>query len=398
MLTLLKIRNIAVVEAADICFDKGFSVLSGETGAGKSMIIDAVRMILGERMSRDIIRTGEKKASVYAEFSFGTTAPSSVENFVDSDGKLILYREISSDGKNVCRINDKPVQTSLLRTIGEKLVDIHGQHDSRNLLDPDRHIEYIDIFAGLEDAKQEYRKRYAELRSIAREIKALQIDEGEKLRRIEMLDYQIMEIENANLSAKEEDELTERKALLTSSEKLASRITSALESRAGGDRSAGAVASISDAIAALQAAARIHSRYESLAAALEEASYAVEDVLRTLESEQEELVYSPEELNTIEERLDLIYRLKRKYGPTVPDVLDFLSQIQEERNTIAFSDQRREELTNTYRAKRHELLTFAQGLSEKRHSAAEVISQAIEAELAYLNMPNTRFSLRFQLF
>jgi len=182
MLTLLKIRNIAVVEAADICFDKGFSVLSGETGAGKSMIIDAVRMILGERMSRDIIRTGEKKASVYAEFSFGTTPPSSVETFVDTDGKLALYREISSDGKNVCRINGKPVQTTLLRTIGEKLVDIHGQHDSRNLLDPDRHIEYIDIYAGLEDEKQEYRRRYADLRAMAREIKALQMDEGEKLR------------------------------------------------------------------------------------------------------------------------------------------------------------------------------------------------------------------------
>jgi len=395
MLTLLKIRNIAVVEAADICFDKGFSVLSGETGAGKSMIIDAVRMILGERMSRDIIRTGEKKASVYAEFSFGTTPPSSVETFVDTDGKLALYREISSDGKNVCRINGKPVQTTLLRTIGEKLVDIHGQHDSRNLLDPDRHIEYIDIYAGLEDEKQEYRRRYADLRAMAREIKALQMDEGEKLRRMEMLDYQITEIQNANLSEKEEDELTDRKTLLSSSEKLASRLTAALECLAGGDRTIGAVEAISDAIASLQAASRIHSRYESLAAALEEASYTVEDVLHTLEGEQEELVYSPEELNAIEERLDLIYRLKRKYGPTVADILDFLNQIQTERNTIAFSDQRREELTAAYRTKRQELLIFAQGLSKKRHNAAETIARAIEGELAYLNMPNTRFSVEF---
>lgn len=395
MLTLLKIRNIAVVEAADICFGKGFSVLTGETGAGKSMIIDAVRMILGDRTSRDIIRTGEKKASVYAEFSFGEKVPASVSELVDKEGMLRLSREITIEGKNTCRVNDQTVQTAFLRAIGEKLVDIHGQHDSRNLLDPDRHIDYVDIFAGLEEAKNTYRKNYAALKTLAREIKSLKLDEGEKLRRIEMLEYQINEIKAAGISPSEENELSERKLLLSNAEKLASRITSAAASLGGGDGSPGASEAISDAIGALSAAARISPKYENYISQLQEASIAVDDVLNSLQDESEELVSSPAELNAIEERLDLYYRLKRKYGATAEDVLSFLENAERELSEIEYSDEKRAAMMAEYAERKKALLKEATALSEKRKAASEILSRRIEEELAYLDMPHTRFSVEF---
>ena len=395
MLTLLKIRNIAVVEAADICFGQGFSVLTGETGAGKSMIIDAVRMILGDRTSRDIIRTGEKKASVYAEFTFGDKIPSTVRELVDKEGRLRLSREITAEGKNICRVNDRTVQTAFLRTIGEKLVDIHGQHDSRNLLDPDRHIDYVDVFAGLEEAKEAYRRHYAELKTLAREIRSLKLDEGEKLRRIEMLEYQISEIKAAGISQSEETELSDRKLLLANAEKLATRITSAAASLGGGDGAPGASEAISDAIASLSAAARISPKYEAYISQLQEASIAVDDVLTSLENERDELTFSPGELNAIEERLDLYYRLKRKYGATAEDVLSFLENAERELSEITYSDEKRARMMEEYAGKKKALLKEATGLSEKRREAAEILSRRIENELAYLDMPHTRFSVEF---
>lgn len=395
MLTLLKIRNIAVVEAADICFGKGFSVLTGETGAGKSMIIDAVRMILGDRISRDIIRTGEKKASVYAEFAFGEHVPVTVRELVDEEGRLCLSREITAEGKNICRVNNHPVQTAFLRTIGDKLVDIHGQHDSRNLLDPERHIDYVDVFAGLEADKDEYRRHYAALKTLAREIKSLKLDEGEKLRRIEMLEYQISEIKAAGLSLEEETALSERKLVLSNAEKLASRITSAAVSLGGGENTPGASDSISDAIASLSAAARISSQYEPYVAQLQDASIAVDDVLESLRSESEELSVSPRELNAVEERLDLYYRLKRKYGATVEDVLSYLQKAEKELSEIAYSDEKRASMTAEYAEKKQLLLKEANRLSEKRRAASEVLARRIESELAYLDMPHTRFSVEF---
>ena len=394
MLTRLTIRNIAVVEEADIEFGRGFSVLTGETGAGKSMIIDAVRMILGDRMSRDIIRTGEKKASVSAEFTFGSHVPDTVRELADGEGNLRLYRELTSDGKNLCRVNGQTVQTAFLRMIGEKLVDIHGQHDSRNLLDPARHIEYIDAFAALEAEKAEYRSLFIRLKSIAKEIKSLQIDESEKLRRIEMLDYQIAEIEAAALTPEEETDLKERRDLLANAEKIAGRLRSAVAALSGSE-AGGALEAIHTAVSELSALSRYGDRYEPYLQNLRDASYAVEDVLSSLESEADGLDISPEELNALEERLDLIYRLKRKYGATAADVLDFLEKAREERAAIAGTDERREELTKEYAALREKVWNKARELSEKRKSASVRLSAMIEGELAYLDMPHTRFRVEF---
>ncbi len=394
MLTRLTIRNIAVVEEADVGFGRGFSVLTGETGAGKSMIIDAVRMILGDRMSRDIIRTGEKKASVSAEFSFGSRVPDTVRELADKDGNLMLYRELSSDGKNLCRVNGKTVQTAFLRMIGEKLVDIHGQHDSRNLLDPARHIEYIDTFASLDESKAEYRALFIKLKAIAKEIKSLKIDEGEKLRRIEMLDYQIAEIEAAALSPDEETNLKERRDLLANAEKIAGRLRAAISALSGSD-SGGALEAINTAVSELSTLSRFGDRYESYNQNLRDAAYTVEDVLASLENEADSLDVSPEELNDLEERLDLIYRLKRKYGPSVEDVLSFLAKAREERAAIAGTDERREELTKEYAVLREKVWNKARELSDSRKKAAVRLAAMIEGELAYLDMPHTRFSVEF---
>jgi len=395
MLTLLKIRNIAVVEEADISFDKGFSVLTGETGAGKSMIIDAVRMILGDRISRDIIRTGEKKASVYAEFVFPDRIPASVAEIVDSDKKLCLYREISQDGKNLCRVNGQTVQTALLRTLGERLVDIHGQHDSRNLLDPERHIEYIDIFAGLDGEVTEYRKMYAELKSIAKEIRGLQMDQGEKLRRTEMLTFQIREIEQVRLSADEEQELTEKKTLLANGEKVADRLQEALRALSGTQQEQGASQNLSDALQALSATLRVSEKFEKYMQPLQEAQYSVDDVIASLESECDELSFSPDELDRVESRLDQIYRIKRKYGADIPSVMEYLRKAKEELSLMDMSEERRDELSAEYRVLRQKVLIKANELSRKRHEASVVLSRRIEEELGYLDMPHTRFVVEF---
>ena len=394
MLTRLSIRNIAVVEEADISFSRGFSVLTGETGAGKSMIIDAVRMILGDRMSRDIIRTGEKKASVYAEFAFGKAVPDQVRELADEDGNLRLYRELSSDGKNLCRVNDASVGTAFLRAIGEKLVDIHGQHDSRNLLDPSRHIEYIDTFAALDGDKTAYRVLFLRLKGIAKEIKSLEIDEGEKLRRIEMLDYQIAEIEAAAISPGEEEKLKERRDLLANAEKIAGRLRAAISALSGNEEG-GALEALHSAASELSALSRFGDRYEPALENLQNASYAVEDVLATLETEADGLDFSPKELDELEDRLDQIYRLKRKYGATEEDVLAFLEKAKEERAAIADTDQRREELTKEYAVLREEVRRKAHALSENRKKAAARLSTLIEKELAYLDMPHTRFRVEF---
>lgn len=394
MLTRLTIRNIAVVEEADISFGRGFSVLTGETGAGKSIIIDAVRMILGDRMSRDIIRTGAKKASVYAEFSFGKNVPDTVRELADGEGNLRLYRELTSDGKNLCRVNDNQVQTSFLRLIGEKLVDVHGQHDSRNLLDPARHIEYIDVFAGLDGEKAAYRALFLRLKTIAKEIKSLEIDEGEKLRRIEMLDYQIAEIEAAALSAEEETQLKERRDLLSNAEKIAGRLNGAVSALSGSEEG-GAIEAIHTAISELTALSRFGDQYEPYLTSLRDAEYSLEDVLSSLVSEADALSVSPDELNEMEERLDLIYRLKRKYGATVEDVLEFLRNAKAERDAIAGNDERRETLAKEYAALRETVWIKARALSEKRKEAAKRLSAMIEGELAYLDMPHTRFSVEF---
>ena len=394
MLTRLSIRNIAVVEEADISFGRGFSVLTGETGAGKSMIIDAVRMILGDRMSRDIIRTGEKKASVYAEFTFGKAVPDQVRELADEDGNLRLYRELSSDGKNLCRVNDASVGTAFLRAIGEKLVDIHGQHDSRNLLDPSRHIEYIDTFAALDGDKAAYRVLFLRLKGIAKEIKSLEIDEGEKLRRIEMLDYQIAEIEAAAISPGEEEKLKERRDLLANAEKIAGRLRAAISALSGNEEG-GALEALRSAASELSALSRFSDRYEPALENLQNASYVVEDVLATLETEADGLDFSPKELDELEDRLDQIYRLKRKYGATEEDVLAFLEKAKEERAAIAGTDQRREELTKEYAVLREEVRRKAHALSENRKKAAARLSTLIEKELAYLDMPHTRFRVEF---
>jgi DNA repair protein RecN (Recombination protein N) len=266
VLSLLHIENIAVIECADISFDRGFNILTGETGAGKSIVIDAICAILGERAYRDMIRTGTNKASVRGVFTQVPMLPWFEENGVAYDEETVIHREIHLDGRNVCRVNGQLVSVSILRKLGIQLINIHGQHDSASLFDEDNHLTFLDAFADNEALRGIYAEKYAAVAKLRREIDSLTMDEGEKLRRMETLKYQIAEIEKADLSPGEDDELMERRKLLQNAEKIADGMNDAVDSLYGGDDSDGAASMLMSAERAL---ARI-SKFSDTIAALHE--------------------------------------------------------------------------------------------------------------------------------
>lgn len=396
MLSLLKIENIAVIESVEINFSKGFNVLSGETGAGKSIIIDSIHIILGERITRDIIRTGEKRASVYAKFTDVYGSGTEASDYLRPDGLLCLSREITADGKNICKINGVTVSTVLLRELGEELVDIHGQHDSRNLLDPERHIVYLDSFAGLSRETDAYYKEYILMQKTAQSIKTLKMDEAEKLRRIEMLKYQINEIELAALSPDEDEKLNQKKSTIINAEKLNRQISAAANALIS-DESKGAIELLEEARYQMSLSARISQKFETYANQLSEIIYTAEDIGKSLRDETEEILLNKSEINEIEERLDLIYRLKRKYGNSISDMMRFLDEARKELNQIELADENRQILAEKYAEYHTELINKADIISEKRHHAAEELAQKIKNELKYLDMPDTNFSVEFYL-
>lgn len=396
MLELLHIENIAIIEAADIEFAPGFNALTGETGAGKSIVIDSLSAVLGQRTSRELIRTGAEKAFVSAAFS--GMAPELTEELgiqPEADGTLLLQREIQTDGKNVCRVNGRPVTVGQLRALGARLLNIHGQHDGQQLLDEEQNIVYLDSFGRVESLAITYAEKYKNFTDIRRQIGALQMDEAEKARRVDTLQYQIEELRRAKLTPGEEEELTARRGMLRNAEKFLDAVAGADYALNGDDSGGGALSALRQAQDALGGVRHLDDAFGQLYERLGEAYSEVYDIAATVEDKRGELDVSPGELDRVESRMDLLYRLKKKYGATVEDMLDYqarceaeLAQIEDAGDTLVRLEQA---LSKAEKAARQ----AAQALSDARKAAADRLTAQILTELQQLDMGKIRFAVDF---
>ena len=395
MLSLLHIENIAVIERADISFDNGFNVLTGETGAGKSIVIDAISAILGERAYRDMIRTGTSRASVRAVFTGVPELAWFSENGVDYDAETVIAREVHLDGKNVCRVNGCLVSVSTLRKLGIQLINIHGQHDSAALFDEANHLSFLDAFADNEALRFDYQEKYEAVSRLRREIERMTMDEGEKLRRMETLRYQITEIEKAELEAGEDEELEARRKVLQNAEKLSDGMETAVECLYGGDDSEGASGLLAQAEYALARLAKYTDAYAALHEKIADLMYQVQDAAEEVRDARDDLSYSNDELEQIEARLDKIYRLRRKYGTTCADILEYLERAKKELDEIEFADDHLEKLKKKLKKAEKNAWDAAFALRKNRQETASFMSERILAELAQLDMPRVQFSCEF---
>lgn len=395
MLRLLHIENIAVIERADILFEDGFNVLTGETGAGKSIVIDAISAILGERAYRDMIRTGMNKASVRAIFDRVPALAWFAENDVPMEDELTVQREIYMDGKNVCRVNGVPVSVSVLKKLGIQLINIHGQHDSAALFDENYHLSFLDSFACNEALLASYGEKYRAMQEIRQEISRLSMDEGEKLRRMESLNFQIDEITRAELTIGEDERLEARRKLLQNAEKLSDGLQAAAFGLNGDEDSEGAAALLSQAEKALSKLSRFDESLAQLHGTVADLMYQVQDAAEQVSDKIYALSYSADELEQIEERLDTIHRLRRKYGASCADILQYLEKAQRERDEIAFADDRMEQLKKQLHTAQEAAWAEARQLRTARKAAAENLTERILRELSDLDMKKVQFSCMF---
>lgn len=399
MLELLHIENIAIIERADIEFGRGFNALTGETGAGKSIVIDALGAVLGQRTSRELIRTGAEKAFVSAAFGdVPAELPGLAENGLapEEDGTLLLQRELYGDGKNVCRVSGRPVTVAQLRRIGASLLNIHGQHDGQQLLDEEQHLIYLDRFGRVEAELDAYRTRYDAWRATRREMDALKMDEAEKARRVDMLRHQIGELERADLQEGEEEALLARRNILRNGEKFISAISEADVCLNGGDEGLGAVSAIKEAEDALRSLRGLGDAFITLSDRLETLRCEAYDLAETIRDKKDEFDFSPQELDAVESRCDQLYRLKKKYGSSVEEMLAYLERSREELDRIEYADDRLAQLEQKLKAQEKAARDAAKTLSEKRRAAAKELEARISRELSELDMPKLRFSIDFQ--
>lgn len=396
MLELLHIENIAIIEAADIEFAPGFNALTGETGAGKSIVIDSLSAVLGQRTSRELIRTGAEKAFVSAAFS--GTAPELTETLgiqPEADGTLLLQREIQTDGKNVCRVNGRPVTVGQLRALGARLLNIHGQHDGQLLLDEEQHIVYLDSFGRVESLINTYAEKYKNFTDIRRQIGALQMDEAEKARRVDTLQYQIEELRRAKLKSGEEEELTARRGMLRNAEKFLDAVAGADYALNGDDSGGGALSALRQSQDALSGVRHLDDAFGQLYERLGEAYSEVYDIAATVEDKRGELDVSPGELDRVESRMDLLYRLKKKYGATVEDMLDYQARCEAELAQIEDAGDTLVRLEQALSKAEKEARQAAQALSDARKAAADRLTAQILTELQQLDMGKIRFAVDF---
>ena len=362
MLRLLHIENIAVIEQADILFERGFNVMTGETGAGKSIVIDAISAILGERAYRDMIRTGAARAAVRAIFDDVPELAWFAENSVPYDTEVVVQREIYLDGKNLCRVNGVAVTVGILRRLGLQLINIHGQHDSAALFDENYHLTFLDSFAADAPLLEQYRAQFSAMQSLQREMAHLRMDESEKLRRTETLRYQIDEIERAALKP---DEDTQLEALLTQAER------------------------------DLAHSARFDESLQPLHDTIADLMYQAQDAAEQLRDRLYRLSYSADELEQLEERLDLLHRLRRKYGADCAAILDYLDKAKAELEEIEFSDERLQQLEKQAAAAEEKARETALRLRECRKAASEALTARVLDELSQLDMKKVQFACRF---
>ena len=395
MLRLLHIENIAVIEQAEIVFEDGFNVMTGETGAGKSIVIDAISAILGERAYRDMIRTGTSRAAVRAIFDRVPELPWFAENGVPYDAETDIRRELTADGKNLCRVNGTAVTVGVLKKLGVQLINIHGQHDSAALFDEAQHLTVLDSFAEDEAERAAYAERYEAVRALRREIDRLSMDESEKLRRMESLQYQIDELTKAHLRPGEEEELEARRKLMQNAEKLSDGLHEASACLDGDSQTDGAATLLGQAERALARLARIDDQLAPLQETVADLMYRVRDCAEQVAEQVDALSFSEAELDDAEQRLDILHRLHRKYGPTCEEMLAYLEKAKNELDEIEFSSDRVEQLKKKLRAAEQTAQEAALVLRERRKRAGEQLSARICSELAELDMNKVEFSCVF---
>ena len=395
MLSSLQIENVAVIQKANVHFEKGLNVLTGETGAGKSILIDSINAILGNRTSKDLVRTGAAKAVIRAAFE---NVPPAVLDSLEKAGyerseALLLSREITAEGKSTCRINGMPATAAILRELCGGLININGQHDSVGLLNPAHHESILDAYAQNRTEYQEYYAVYRELVKIKRELDAQITDESEKQRRIDLLSYQVQEIEDAALTAGEEQMLESRRKVLSNASTIRDRIAQCYALLSGDDETPGAVDLLGEASNAVDAAAQLDGELSTSAGQLLDLYYNAKDAAADLIGRLDAYETNDAELDEIEQRIDLIYKLKRKYGDTVEDIIAFGQKAREELELIQSSQERVEHL----QAEQHRLYVLArekaETLTQTRLKAFEELNKRISGTLDFLNMPGVRMTL-----
>ena len=396
MLSSLQIENVAVIQKAEVHFEPGLNVLTGETGAGKSILIDSINAILGNRTSKDLVRTGAAKAVIRAAFE---QVPPAVLDKLEQSGyerseALLLSREITAEGKSSCRINGMPATAAVLRELCGGLININGQHDSVGLLNPAHHLGILDDYAQNRTVFQEYYTLYRELVQVKRELDALITDEAEKQRKIDLLQYQVQEIEDAGLTAGEEQTLENRRKVLSNASAIRDRLAQSYALLSGSDDAAGAVDLLGEASNAVDAAAQLDPALTAAAGQLLDLYYNAKDVAADLIGRLDAYDTNDAELDEVEQRLDLLYRLKRKYGSTVEDVIAFGQKAREELDSIQHSQQRHDALQAEKMRLYAKAREKAEVLTQTRLKAFEELNTRISGTLDFLNMPGVRMTLR----
>lgn len=393
MLEFLHIENIAVIESTDITLTGGFNALTGETGAGKSIVIDSINAVLGERTSKELIRNGCEKAEVSALFGDLSDAARQVlldNGFEpDEEGRVLIRRTLSLSGSGNIRINGRPATVTLLKEIGRQLVNIHGQHDNQSLLDPDKHFVYLDLIAENGDIKDKYYAEFRHLNAVRRELEALECDEEEKARKTELLRYQVDELQKADIHIGELEELKRKQEIADNYRKMADELNQAYRALSGSEDSDGAVSLIRNAEKHLGNV----SGFENTVTRLSEAFLLLEDVASDIRTFTENDEYSSLNTEEIADRLDLLYRLMLKYGDSEEKMLDFLSRAEAELEGINHSDERAVELGDELQASTERLIKLGDELSQSRGVAAKRFSKEVTEVLSYLDMPNTSFEV-----
>lgn len=396
MLSSLQIENVAVIQKAEVHFEPGLNVLTGETGAGKSILIDSINAILGSRTSKDLVRTGAAKAVIRAAFE---QVPPAVLDKLEQSGyerseALLLSREITAEGKSSCRINGMPATAAVLRELCGGLININGQHDSVGLLNPAHHLGILDDYAQNRTVFQEYYTLYRELVRVKRELDALITDEAEKQRKIDLLQYQVQEIEDAGLTAGEEQTLENRRKVLSNASAIRDRLAQSYALLSGSDDAAGAVDLLGEASNAVDAAAQLDPALTAAAGQLLDLYYNAKDVAADLIGRLDAYDTNDAELDEVEQRLDLLYRLKRKYGSTVEDVIAFGQKTREELDNIQHSQQRHDALQAEKLRLYAKAREKAEALTQTRLKAFGELNTRISGTLDFLNMPGVRMTLR----
>ena len=398
MLSSLQIENVAVIQKAEVHFKPGLNVLTGETGAGKSIIIDSINMILGDRANKELVRYGTDKAVVQAVFD----APKSVINILEEndidveDETVIITRQVTKEGKSVARINGMVVTLNILREISDRLINIHGQHDNQALLTPIRHITFLDAYADNEEYINRYKDILSKKREIEKKISSLEMDEQEKMQRIDLLEYQVNEIKKASLEKGEEDDLREQRDIYTNAEQITKSVNEAYMNLYEGDEIQSAYDGISIAVNEISQISDLNPQLKSIYDTLNEIMYSLEDTAHEIKEFGETVEFDEQTLNEIEERLDLISRLKRKYGNSIEEILEYLKKAESELNDIKLSDERTNELKEELKNITKELKEKGNVLTQRRENAAKVLEENIEKSLHELNMEKSKFKVSIE--